>query len=531
MLSWWNDATSARFELGLAVGGLALLVWGYALGRAGRPEAHRRLRDALLGVLGVIAAGAYVNFGAFHFPNFVHGWDTFHYYIGGKYFRELGYERLYECTAIADVEAGLGYKVEQRKITDLRTNLLATTQEILANPERCTSHFSPERWEAFKRDIAFFRQRESSQRWEDTQTDHGYNGTPVWAIAGGFLASLAPAGERQIVLLDSIDLVYLLAMALLIWWGFGWRVACVALLVFATNFPSRFYWTGGSFLRQDWLFWMVATVVFLRKDRPFAAGCSLAYAVLLRIFPVLLLLGPALAALHALWRDPRPDRRLLRFLAGGAVAAVVLVSISLATQGGPRAYAGLVQNTVKHANTPLTNNMGLRTVVAYRPSEAGRLLRSGWAQDPWQEWKEARRRSFHQARVVYAALVIGFLALLAFAVRGAPLWIAAALGATAIAFCAELTSYYYAFLIVVALLHAAREETGIILLACTALTQFVAWSPLRGMPDWFDEQFTLMSAITLGAFVLLLWTFGRGGATSSYPSHSPAESAYRRPGP
>ena len=34
--------------------------------------------------------------------------------------------------------------------------------------------------------------------------------------------------------------------------------ARVALLVFATNFPSRFYWTGGSFLRWDWLFYLVA---------------------------------------------------------------------------------------------------------------------------------------------------------------------------------------------------------------------------------------------------------------------------------
>ena len=39
----------------------------------------------------------------------------------------------------------------------------------------------------------------------------------------------------------------------------------LALLVFSTNFPSRFYWTGGAFLRWDWLFWMIASACLLKK--------------------------------------------------------------------------------------------------------------------------------------------------------------------------------------------------------------------------------------------------------------------------
>ena len=40
--------------------------------------------------------------GAFHFGSFLHGWDTFHYYLGAKYFRELSYDRLYDCATVAD---------------------------------------------------------------------------------------------------------------------------------------------------------------------------------------------------------------------------------------------------------------------------------------------------------------------------------------------------------------------------------------------------------------------------------------------
>ena len=34
----------------------------------------------------------------------MHTYEFFHYYIGAKYFRELGYEGLYDCTALADAE-------------------------------------------------------------------------------------------------------------------------------------------------------------------------------------------------------------------------------------------------------------------------------------------------------------------------------------------------------------------------------------------------------------------------------------------
>ena len=68
------------------------------------------------------------------------------------------------------------------------------------------------------------------------------------------------------------------------------------------------------------------------------------------------------------WRRLR-DRGLLRFFAGAAVAGVLLVSLSLVVSGGPSVYREFVQNTLKHESTPLTNDMGLRTLVAWRPHE------------------------------------------------------------------------------------------------------------------------------------------------------------------
>ena len=198
--------------------------------------------------MGVLAFLTYFNFGSFHFSNFIHGHDTFHYYIGSKYFKELSYERLYECVAIADSEEpGLRRRVELRKMTNLRTNLVETTADILAHPDRCKSHFTAARWQSFAHDLRYLRSLETPRRWDDAQLDHGFNGTPVWSILGSALSNLAPASRTQILLLDSIDCVLVLLMALLIWWAFGWRVLTVALTAFATYYSSRWEWTGGSF--------------------------------------------------------------------------------------------------------------------------------------------------------------------------------------------------------------------------------------------------------------------------------------------
>ena len=74
-------------------------------------------------------------------------------------------------------------------------------------------------------------------------------------------------------------------------WAFGWRTTCVALAVFATNFPSRFYWTGGAFLRWDWLFYFVGGVCLVKKERNVLGGFFLGYSTLLRIFPVFVSAG------------------------------------------------------------------------------------------------------------------------------------------------------------------------------------------------------------------------------------------------
>ncbi len=530
LFTYWNDLTSRWWELLLALLGIVLLV------ADARRERRRRLSGVAAILVTILAALTYFNLGAFHFGNFVHTWDTLHYYLGAKYFRELSYDRLYECIAVADAaEPRLAQRVERRKITNLRTNVLESTAEILAHPERCTSHFSPDRWRQFTADVAFFRHRETRERWEEISTDHGFNGTPVWLIAGSSFANLppaAPASDRQILALTLLDPLYFLALLAVIGWAFGLRPLAVALLVFATFFPCRFFWTGGAFLRWDWLFYLVAAVACLKKGRPWLGGMALGYAAMLRIFPGLLAAGPAVAVVALIAGElrgrslreglraglRRPEVRAhLRFLAGAALAAVLLVLASFAVTGGPGAWRAFAANTRKHQATPLTNHMGLRTVVAYRPAEVGRHLVDETAADPWLRWKEARLAAWHQARPLAALLALAALVLLGRAASRRPEpWIAAALGALWIAFAVEITSYYYAFILVPALLWVEKRKAGIALLALSAFSQLVSLGPVLGMPAWRDEQYTLISLATLlvfGGILIALTSPPRSPAT------------------
>ena len=525
LFTHWNDLTSRWWELALALLGLALLVVDARRERKEGEPPRRSWRRRLFGVAAVVASLTYFNFGAFHFGNFVHTWDTLHYYLGAKYFRELSYDRLYDCIAIADAaEPRLTQRVEHRKITNLRTNVLESTAEILAHPERCTDHFSHERWRQFSADVAFFRNRETPQRWEEISTDHGFNATPVWLIAGSGLANLGPASETRILALTLLDPVYFLAMVAVIGWAFGMRSLAVALLVFATFFPSRFFWTGGAFLRWDWLFYTAASVACLKKGRPWLGGLALGYAAMLRIFPGLLAAGPAAAVIALLASDGlraglrRPEvGAALRFLGGAALAAALLVPASFGAAGGPGAYRAFLANTRKHQATPLTNHMGLRTVMAYRPAETGRRLITTDT-DPWLRWKEARLTAWQQARPLAVLLAAAALFLLGRAASRHPApWIAAALGTLWIPFAVELTSYYYAFIAVPALLWLEKRAAGIALLALAAFSQWVSLGPFPGMPAWRDEQYTLISLATLLVFGGILLTFGRGRTTEASP--------------
>ena len=282
-----------------------------------------------------------------------------------------------------------------------------------------------------------------------------------------------------------LDPLYLLATYGVIWWAFGWRALGVALLAFATNFPSRFYWTGGSFLRWDWLFYLVAGIACLKKDRPALGGAALAYATLLRVFPMLLLHRAGAGARAITCTSTAGSSRATRASSWGRRwPPRCWCRCSLRSRAACTAISASSQNTAKHKETPLTNYMGAAH-GARLPAQRGRAVAQGRqahrSLDPLEagaHWTAGRtrpavlRRSWSWASCVMIGL----------AARHVEPWVAAALGITFIPIGVELTCYYYAFIIGLGVLWTEREQVGRWLLFLTAYTQFAAWAPLGGMP-------------------------------------------------
>lgn len=515
-----NDTSAQWVQFAISIGAVGLIGWGLKLQWEGRPLYRQLLRDRTLVVLGLAGFLAYFNFGRLHFGNFVHVWDTYHYVMGAKYFPELGYEKLYDCATVANVENGRRDEVARQTYTDLRTNIIIKTDEIVAHPERCKESFSPARWELFRKDIAAFRSFVGEPRWRDIHLDHGYNATPVWTLAGYALTnSGGQVTMAQLTRLNLIDPIYLALTLVMIWWAFGPRAFAIAAIVLGCHFPNRYYWTGGAFLRHDWIFWFVASICLLKKQRPALAGAAFSYTVLLRLFPGLAAAGVAVAAFEYFRVNKKMDPRFLRYVAGGVAATVLLVGASFVFFGGPTTWQRFAQNTVKHSRTPLTNHMGLRTILSWGPNSIGqKTVRPGLI-DSWHLWKSTRLENWDRMKPLMWLSFLAGMVLVWLALRnsGADPWLGAAMGTGFIVIGAELTNYYYCFLLGIAVLHEKKREVGLILAALCAVSHYLNWGYLPWMSHWLDEQYVTMSLAALLAVLGIWWLFTRQAADAVAP--------------
>jgi len=493
---------------GAIVATLLIIAWIVIRWSRG-PEAFKLTRDSMIVSLGIVSLLSWWNLGHYHFDHYIHIWEHYHYYMGAKYAPEVRYARLYECTGIADVEDGLLARVEKRKIRRLGTdNELGGSKEIIANPQRCKSHFSKARWDAFKVDNRFFRGQFSADRWDKSQNDHGYNGTPVWGIAGRILADVnTPLSTDRIFNIGVIDSALLLAMWLAVLWAFGWRATCIALIYWGTNFPARFYWTGGAYLRYDWLFWMIIGVVLLKKEKHALGGAALTYATLLRIFPGFVVAAVIAKAVYRMVQERRfvLSPELWRFAIGCVAAIAILVPASSWATGGTDAWVEFAENSRKHLDTPLTNNMGLKTVVAYDFASRAAMMKNDGIDDPFKLWKDARRNVYHHRAPIYLAIILGVFWLLGRAGVRLKEWEQAALGTGFILISSELTCYYYGFLLTYGLLWQRSKLPGIAAASLSCLT--CIFSAIWG---WNDDHFAAMSLGYVVVVIGSIWWLAYG---------------------
>jgi hypothetical protein len=123
------------------------------------------------------------------------------------------------------------------------------------------------------------------------------------------------------------------AMWWFIWKTFGWKLACIGLVIWATP-PNVFDYLGGSFLRWDWLFCLGLAICFMKREQWTAAGGLFGYAVASKLFPIWFGVALGLRAGITMWRDKKIHEKYWRFGLGAVAVGAAAVMLSSAMFGG-----------------------------------------------------------------------------------------------------------------------------------------------------------------------------------------------------
>jgi hypothetical protein len=122
----------------------------------------------------------------------------------------------------------------------------------------------------------------------------------------------------------ALDPLLLLAATAAVAWAFGLRTALIMVIFIGTHYLLSWGHLKGALLRTDFAMASVLAVCLVKQRYYKIAGVLLGWAVLSRIFPALLLVGPTVLLLWRLARSHSLDRQLLGLL-GACAATVTLV--------------------------------------------------------------------------------------------------------------------------------------------------------------------------------------------------------------
>ncbi len=248
----------------------------------------------------ILAVGNYTFYngklGEFRYQSFFNAYEFYHYYIGTKYAREVGYTDMYNATIIADKETGFKYRHKSKTIRNLDTGRHVPVGSVLKQPEKYKRLFSTKRWAEFTGDIEWFKEnldQSKWMRWSGMLRDKGYNSTPVWSMVVGGLFSnqVSTENEAGMNFLAALDAILICLATACVVWAFGPRTAMLLLVFLGTSYMSKWWHMKGAFLRTDFTMALVMAACMIKKDRYKTAGVLTGWAVLSRVFPAVFLFG------------------------------------------------------------------------------------------------------------------------------------------------------------------------------------------------------------------------------------------------
>jgi hypothetical protein len=222
------------------------------------------------------------------------------------------------------------------------------------------------------------------------------------------------------------------------------------------------------------------------------------------VFPIICSFGwGVMILIHLIkHRSFHPDHK--RLIAGAAIAAGVLIPASIAVCG-VSSYTEFAHHIGVHKETPLTNHMGLETILVHNWD--GRMLftQDDRLDDPFAGWKEGRRDRKHDLRWVHRGIILFVAAWIAWALRRTKLlWVGVGLSVPLVLSLLNLTCYYYAVFLATIVLVRVRPALAAALLATSAASQVIHYRFY-----FIDDKFTAHSYLFYFCGLLLIWGYSR----------------------
>lgn len=379
--------------------------------------------------------------------SWLHRWDTYHTVMTAKYFDELGYFKLYECSYILGSTSS-NYFDEINKIRDLTTLKYINTEEIKLVSD-CHFRFNSDREKQFVQDLHFWNSLMPIERWEKIFKDKGFNGTPFYtAIVQNFFRDNLITRDK-LIYLGMIDIGLILASFYVISRSYGYYIALISFIFFCVNFPNRFTHMGGSILRFDYFAYLVFGICMLRSNKYSFSGVFFALATMVRVFPSLFAIGLGIKMSVDWYQTSKFDKNYKNFILSFLVTLIICYFVSLPV-GGYRAWSDFFNNMKTHTQ----NTAGFRIGFRHLFMLDGNLTSS----DGFIPYLEKSLQFHTHAPLYYLIIICIFVIMLLIAKNSTEIKFSIIFGITMFFTLFATTRYYYCILVLFFLLNDNNES-------------------------------------------------------------------------
>lgn len=451
---------------------------------------------------------------------YLHWHEVYHYYLGGKYFPELGYNGLYEAVLLADAESS-NPQYGQPELRSLRkpTEPIGVEEGLRRAREEHRPKFSDARWLEFTTDVATLKSVAGSG-WIDTALyDAGYNPPPSWAVFGYTVANLLPITQAhaffdgrpswyQIEFLPVFDVLMLLTALILIYRAFGLEAFALFAFLFCTSYVASYSWISGSFFRYTWLFGLIAGICMLKEKRYFWAGVFLGLSSIDRIFPIVFAAGAVIPLLYDYKKNIKP---LQQYIAGGAITVSVIFLISLALFG-LGAWGAFFTKIGLHNEMFFVHHIGYKRVAVFDEFVPNQNFWWGDGLRSFAIWNARLNANWDSMKWIHLPFIVMLLGASVLAARRMkPEESALLFGGLVLFFFSIPANYYYIYFPMVAVVIAASDKDNIRTILISAF--FLLWAFLHTVRSITKDDLIQNYYVCLGFLMFfIIWCLGRSYA-------------------